>query len=220
MGSGPEGRNKLQIALDFGNTPTLIALAHQVADYFDWMEAGTPWMMEDGMLAVRSLREAFPKKTIIADLKIMDAGKHEAGIAFAAGADIVTVLAVAGDATLRDAIAAAHERDRRVMVDLLQIRDQAERAREVLKMGAGYVCVHASYDDLMAGIGATSGLEAVGRVAGGALVVGGGIGVNNIAKVSGQHPAAIIVGRSVTEAADPRAVARELRQIVDRDSAR
>ena len=87
-------------------------------------------------------------------------------------------------------------------------------------MGASYVCVHAGYDDLKTGIRAASGLEAVNQVAGGAVVVGGGIGLNNIAEVSRQHPAAIIVGRSVTEAADPRAVARQLRQIVDRASSR
>ena len=37
----------------------------------------------------------------------MDAGEHEANLAFAAGADIVTVLGVSHDETIRGVVAAA-----------------------------------------------------------------------------------------------------------------
>ena len=53
------------------------------------------------MEAVRRFRARFPEKELLVDLKIMDAGALEAGAAFAAGADLVTVLAVTARATIR-----------------------------------------------------------------------------------------------------------------------
>ena len=49
--------------------------------------------------AVRALRREFPSVTIVADMKIMDAGRVETECAAKAGADVVHVLAGASDAT-------------------------------------------------------------------------------------------------------------------------
>jgi 3-keto-L-gulonate-6-phosphate decarboxylase len=56
---------------------------------------------------VRRLKAAFPESLLLADLKIMDAGEHEAGLGFGAGADIVTVLSAAHDETIRGCVRAA-----------------------------------------------------------------------------------------------------------------
>ena len=53
------------------------------------------------MEAVRRIERSFTAKTLLADLKIMDAGEGEASLAFEAGAGIVTVLGVAHDETIR-----------------------------------------------------------------------------------------------------------------------
>ena len=45
-----------------------------------------------------------PTATLLADLKIVDAGELEAQIGFDAGADIVTVLGVAHDVTIQGAL--------------------------------------------------------------------------------------------------------------------
>ncbi len=44
----------------------------------DWLEAGTPLILGEGLHGVRALRAAFPATPIVADLKTMDGGYLEA----------------------------------------------------------------------------------------------------------------------------------------------
>jgi len=79
---------------------------------------------------------------VLADLKIMDAGEHEANLAFAAGADIVTVLGVAHDETVQGVVRAARRARggaKEVMVDLINTTDPAARAAQVAKLGVDIV---------------------------------------------------------------------------------
>ena len=66
---------KLQIALDEFSLEESLALCEKVRDYVDIIEIGTPFIMREGTEAVRAFRERFPEKEILADAKIMDAGK-------------------------------------------------------------------------------------------------------------------------------------------------
>ena len=89
------GRTKLQVALDFVELPRALKLAEAaVAGGADYIEAGTPLIKSEGLDAVRRLREIFPDRTIIADMKTMDAGRVEAEAAARAGANVMTVCGV------------------------------------------------------------------------------------------------------------------------------
>lgn len=52
----------------------------------DWLEAGTPLILAEGLHGVRALRAAFPAIPIVADLKTMDGGYLEAEMMARAGA--------------------------------------------------------------------------------------------------------------------------------------
>ena len=66
----------------------------------DWLEVGTPLIKAAGLDAVRALKERFPDRVIVANLKIMDAGRVEVEYAAKVGAGVVSVLAAADDATI------------------------------------------------------------------------------------------------------------------------
>ncbi|MFO7915709.1 MAG: orotidine 5'-phosphate decarboxylase / HUMPS family protein, partial [Candidatus Krumholzibacteriales bacterium] len=87
----------------------------------DWLEAGTPLIKSEGIEIVRILRETFPQKTIVADLKTMDTGALETEMAAKAGADIVCVMAASDDSTIKEAVASAHKYGTKIMVDLLGV---------------------------------------------------------------------------------------------------
>ena len=72
---------ELQLALDFISIEDSIELLKEVGDSIDIVEIGTPFIVKDGMRAVREVRRAFPDLKILADLKIMDAGKEETACA-------------------------------------------------------------------------------------------------------------------------------------------
>jgi len=126
----------LQVALDFLELDRSLAVAREaVAGGADWLEAGTPLIKSEGLEAVRRLRAAFPQHVIVADLKIMDAGRVEVEAAAKAGADVVVCLAAASDSTIRQCVEAAGRYGARVVCDLLGVADQVARSREVEKLG-------------------------------------------------------------------------------------
>ena len=94
---------KLQVAMDVLTTKDALELAGKAAPHVDIIELGTPLIKAEGLSAITAIKEAHPDKIVFADLKTMDAGELEADIAFSAGADLVTVLGVAGDSTIAGA---------------------------------------------------------------------------------------------------------------------
>ena len=215
MKQEPANRINLQIALDVGDSASLMKIGRQVAEYADWIEVGTPWIMQEGMAPVRAMREMLPDKIIFADLKIMDAGEHEAGIGFSAGADIVTVLGAASNATISGAIRAASRCGGKIVVDLIQVREPARRLQEVIQLGAAYIGLHNGFDDLQSGLQLDSDIARYTTLAPGVVSIGGGIDALNIAAIARHRPHTIVVGRAVTGAADPGKAAQELRRILD-----
>ena len=207
--------SNLQLALDSLDIPGAIRLVTKLADLIDIIEIGTPMIIQEGMRAVSEVKRAFASKQVLADLKIADAGEREALIAFDAGADIVTVLALAGDATVAGTVAAAKKTGRKVMADLLQVADPAARSMQLVRLGVHAIGVHTAYDDHQAGRDPLTELEVVTHTVSVPLFVAGGIGRHNIRRIAALRPYTIIVGGAILNSPDPRAAAIELRRLID-----
>ena len=119
----------LQVALDLLNEHRALAIAKDaVKGGADWLEAGTPLIKSEGMDIVRKLKDKFPKKTLVADMKTMDTGAFETEMATKAGADIVVILAAADDSTIKDALKSSRKYGSKLMVDLIGVKDKIKRA--------------------------------------------------------------------------------------------
>ena len=213
---GPRGWNvKLQLALDRVDLSGVMAVLQEVGDLVDIVEIGTPVIIREGARAVAETKRAFPKKEVLADLKIMDAGEYEASIAFDAGADIVTVLGAAHDATVLGAIREARARSRRVMVDMIAVEDVPARVRQVDDMGADFVCVHTATDVQW---GAHDPLRNLADVAPlldrAALAVAGGIEPGSLPRIMAYRPAIVVVGSYITQNPDRRGAALGIRRLL------
>ena len=139
---------KVQISLDLTSIPEALETAHMaVRAGVDWLEAGTPLVLAEGLHSVRALREEFPTHPIVADLKIMDGGYHEAELAARAGATHVVVMARAHPSTLRVVVEAAKDYDLKVMGDDLGAEDKAACARMMEEMGVDFIIHHVGYDE-------------------------------------------------------------------------
>ncbi len=65
----------VQISLDITTAAEALETAEMAMRAgVDWLEAGTPLIIAEGMHGVRALRERFPTTPIVADLKTMDGG--------------------------------------------------------------------------------------------------------------------------------------------------
>jgi len=142
----------LQVALDLLNEHRALAIAKEsVKGGADWLEAGTPLIKSEGMEIVRKLKETFPEKTLVADMKTMDTGAFETEMAAKAGADVVCILAAADNSTITDAIKSARKYGTKIMIDLIGIKDKTKRATELEKLGIDYLCLHIGIDEQMTG---------------------------------------------------------------------
>ncbi|GEP19781.1 orotidine 5'-phosphate decarboxylase / HUMPS family protein [Pediococcus argentinicus] len=99
---------KLQLALNDISLVDALDLAKHISNYVDIFEIGSPFIIEEGMNAVRQFRKSFPNKQILADTKIVDAGQYEAGLAFKAGADYCTVVGITVELTIKKCIKSAN----------------------------------------------------------------------------------------------------------------
>lgn len=113
----------------------------------DWLEAGTPLILAEGMHGVRALRERFPDTPIVADLKTMDGGWLEAEIMAKAGATHVVVMSQAHEETIRCVVQAGKDLGVEVMGDNLGSDDMVAGAKRLEDLGCGYVIHHIGYDE-------------------------------------------------------------------------
>lgn len=209
----------LQLALDFIDSAAAVELLARVGPAVDLVEAGTPLIKREGISALARLHQAAPDKLLVADLKTVDTGAHEAELAFDAGADITTVLGCASDATVRAVMAVAMHRGRQVVADLIGVSNKRERARELAHLGVDYIGVHTGTDEQAEGADLLSNLALVRVEVATPLVVAGGISLDNIDAVLALDPAIVVVGSHITSAADPVAAAHAFRAAIDRQRA-
>ena len=113
----------------------------------DWLEAGTPLLLAEGLHGVKKLREAFPGIPIVADLKTMDGGYLEAEMMAKAGATHVVVMARAHAETIRCVVKAGRDFGAKVMGDNLACPDMVEGARWLQDLGCDYIVHHIGYDE-------------------------------------------------------------------------
>jgi len=206
----------LQVALDFVDLDRALKCAQEaVAGGADWLEAGTPLIKSEGLDAVRALRQHFPDHTIVADMKIMDAGRIELEAAAKAGADIVDVLGAAADSTIAECVEAARNYGNKVVVDLISCGDPAERARQIERLGADYIACHTAIDVQMQGVYAFDVLQAVCQAVNIPVAAAGGIHSENAADAVAAGARIIIVGGAITKSADAKGATEAIRRAID-----
>src|SRR6476620_10445699 len=138
----------VQISLDVVTIDEALSTAEMALRAgVDWLEAGTPLIIAEGMNGVRALRERFPDVPIVADLKTMDGGYLEAELMAKAGATHVVVMARAHEETLRCVVKAGRDFNVKVMGDNLACPDMVAGARLIEDLGCDYVIHHIGYDE-------------------------------------------------------------------------
>ena len=206
----------LQLALDFVDLHRAVGVAERaVPAGVDWVEAGTPLIKSEGLDAVRELKRLFPTKTIVADMKIMDAGRIEVESAAKAGAQIIDVLGTATDATIEECIQAGKNYGAKIAVDLIAVADPVARARQVEALGADYIAVHVAIDEQMRGRDPFAILYEVSQAVSVPVGVAGGVNSETAAAAIAHGAAYVIVGGAITKALDPAVATQEIRRALD-----
>ncbi|MBC8781579.1 MULTISPECIES: 3-hexulose-6-phosphate synthase [Staphylococcus] len=207
---------ELQLAIDLLNKEDAAELANKVKDYVDIVEIGTPIVINEGLPSVQHLNDNIDGVKVLADLKIMDAADYEVSQAVKFGADIVTILGVAEDASIKAAVDEAHKHGKQLLVDMIAVQDLEKRAKDLDDLGADYIAVHTGYDLQAEGQSPLESLRKVKSVISNSKVaVAGGIKPDTIKDIVAENPDLIIVGGGIANAEDPVEAAKQCRDIVD-----
>ncbi len=138
----------VQISLDLTNISEAIETAHlAIRAGVDWLEAGTPLILAEGLHGVRALRREFPDVPIVADLKTMDGGYLEAEMMAGAGATHVVVMARAHEETIRCVVKAGRDHGVKVMGDNMVCPSMVDGAKWLEDLGCDFIIHHIGYDE-------------------------------------------------------------------------
>ena len=113
----------------------------------DWLEAGTPLLLAEGVHAVRALRREFPNTPIVADLKTMDGAYLEAEVRAKAGASHVVIMERAHPESIKRIVEAGRDFGVKVMGDNLGAPDMVASAKRLEELGCDYVIHHIGFDE-------------------------------------------------------------------------
>lgn len=206
---------KLQVALDLISLEEALKIARDVVEGgAHILEVGTPLIKAEGVKAVEILRKKFSQTEIFADTKTMDAGAIEAELMISKGANYVSVLGVASNATIIEAVNKAHELGGKIVVDLMNVKDPIARALELAKYEVDGFCLHTGIDVRKhKGLIATSLLEYAKRIKSNLgdvlLFIAGGIRVEHLNILRNYPIDVVIVGSAITKSENPKQITQE-----------
>ncbi|MFC4354312.1 3-hexulose-6-phosphate synthase [Chryseomicrobium palamuruense] len=203
---------KLQLALDRMTRDECLSLIQETYEFVDIVEMGTGVIKEYGMAIIREVHSQFPGKTLLADMKTCDAGKHEAKQAFEAGAEIVTAMAFSADRTIEEMLEVAQEYQGIILIDLLGIHDVV-RVKELYALGVRHFCLHKGKDMQSTNhLAKAEDFELVQGLAECTIYIAGGITQETVHHFKDTPIDILIVGSGITGAKIPAQAAQHLKQ--------
>lgn len=207
-------RMKLQIAFDLTDLEKALACATQVQEHADILEIGSLLVYGHGVAAIRRFREQFPDKTLVADIKVADRSNEAVDLCIGAGADWVTVMAGTGRNVIHTACTTAHERGKKILLDLMDASSLGQSALDAKSLGVDALLFHkpANEDTEL------TLLDRWDMVRGNTslpVFVSAPVTRENIHDIIAIKPNTIVIGSAITEAADPAAEAAYYKSIMN-----
>lgn len=210
-------RPLLQLALDHTSLNAALQSVNALKNSVDIIEAGTILCISEGLQAVRQLRQLCPEHTIVADLKVADAGETLATEAFNAGADWMTVICAAPLATVVKAHQIAQSRGGEIQIELFG-NWTLDDAKAWCAAGVRQAIYHRGRDAQASGQSwSQQDLDRMQQLSdlGLELSITGGITPQDLSLFSDISVRAFIAGRALSEATNPAQVAQEFHQQIN-----
>lgn len=204
---------KLQIAFNSIDLEQDLAVAKAIHNFADQIEIGPLPLYKYGITAIQKFREALPQNDIVADTKIIEFGKESTMLNLDAGADWVTVLAGSNKNIIHSACTAAHNLNKKVILDLIDSRSRGQSALEAKSYGVDAILFHQPYDDhdplaLMDDWDMVKGNTDL------PIYISAKISRDTIQSVIDLNPHGISIGKAITQAEDPATEAEYFKQLL------
>jgi len=140
----------VQIAIDVKETQRARELAKMALKAgADWIEAGTPLIVFEGIRSIASLTEVCGNVPVVADFKAQD-GVYKYFIEAARlGAKAAVVLGIMDDGSIKEAVRAGKDSGIQVIADMFSVKldKLVQRAIELESLGVDYIMLHLGFDE-------------------------------------------------------------------------
>jgi 3-hexulose-6-phosphate synthase/6-phospho-3-hexuloisomerase len=206
-----------QVSLDLTTIHEALALARGARRAgVDWLEAGTPLILGEGLHAVRALRETFPGVPIVADLKTMDGAGLEAQMMLGAGATHVVIMSRAHWASVKEMVKVAHDLGGEVMADVLGAEDKAADARAMEDFGVDWIILHTGFDERrhVSGVSPLDDIDAVVGAVDLPVQAVGGLSIDQALETVRRGARSVVIGAPLAIQADRFATGEEFERIL------
>ena len=205
---------KLQLALDLLDLPFALQLSEMTLPWVDWIEAGTPLIINEGLKSVTQLKNKYPQKLIVADVKIADAAKLITQQVINAQADILTVLSAASDSTIKTCVDGCHQKGCLVLGDHISNDLSASPYQRLIDLGVDYVGIHIPKDS--SDVPPLSAVEQILQKINFPVVLAGGIDITRLEKTIDWPVSTFVVGGAIINHPNPAAQAQKMSAILDK----
>ena len=197
----------IQIALDFSTIEEAITVGGiGVQAGVDWLEVGTPLIVSQGVNTIGQLKRAYPDYPVLADYKTMDSGGKNVLLTHQQGGQVMTVCGNAPDETIQAAVAASKQTGVWVVVDLIGVKNQGERARQCEQWGVNMLYLHYGADQRRADAtrDSTQWLEEVMGAVSKSFPIGvGTFDAEDAVRAVSKGASLVAIGHPVISGADP-----------------
>lgn len=197
---------KLQIAFELTDLDQSLEIAKQVSEQADIFEVGSLLIYKYGIRAIEEFKKTFPDKTILADTKIIDRGREIMKLLEPSGINWVTVMAGINKNLIHSLCSAAHDMNKKVMLDLLDTDFIGQSALEAKSLGADALLFHKVYEESTA-LTFRDKWEMIQGNSTLPVFISAQISRENVDKIIEFNPDGIVVGKAICEASDPKSEA-------------
>ena len=206
-----------QVSLDIPTIAEAMEMAKGAVNVgIDWIEAGTPLILGEGVHALRALKEAFPNKPIVADLKTMDGAGLEAEMMLKAGASYVVVMSQAHWASVKEMVKMAKHYGGYVMADVLNAPNKVEAAKRMQELGADWIILHTGFDERnhVQGLSPLTDLQSILDAVSIPVQAVGGLSIEQAIECVKMGASSLVIGAPLAVQADRFAVGDEYESIL------
>jgi len=203
---------KIQLAIDRVSIEKAKEISREAGPYIDIIEVGTALIKDFGVISIKEIKEAFPNKIILADIKTIDEGAYEFKAAYNNGADIATVMGAASVSTLKACYEVAQDFGKLMMIDLLEVG--YEKIGLITEFTDAIFCIHLPSDggeqDLISLLQEFKGkFPEINKVA-----VAGGVNYQTITSIKEANVDIVIIGGTITKASSIESAAKKFRGMI------
>ncbi len=205
----------IQLALDTISELDCIKIIQECLDHIDIIEIGTPCIKFNGHKILEQVIRVSCGKPVLVDLKTMDAGSYEADPFYRMGADICTVLGTASQETIQGVAETAKKHKKRSQVDLINVINKKEAARDASHLGVDIIGIHTGIDAQSLGLTPFQDLREIANMnLGKTISVAGGINQETAPLAIELGADIVVVGGAITGSDQPGKIAANIRQSI------